>query len=105
MLACVGYTVLVATNGRDGLKLLDSQHVDLVLTDHFSDPRGPAHSCELTGSELVTKIKTRKPGVRVVILSGAVEVPEDLKGADMFVSKLEPVEEILAKLSALLGQS
>lgn len=101
VLGRAGYTVLTATDGRAGLELLDSHHVGLVLTDHFS--RSSQDSCRPSGTWLVGEIKSRKPGIRVVILSGATEAPTGT-GAGMFVSKLEPVEEMLEKISEILSR-
>ena len=35
MLESRGYTVLTASNGDDGLKLFDENHVDIVVLDYY----------------------------------------------------------------------
>jgi hypothetical protein len=39
------------------------------------------------------------------VLSGVAEIPKDIRYADLFISKGEDVETVLAKIAALLDGS
>jgi CheY-like chemotaxis protein len=88
-----GYSVLSATDGKKALSLFESQAVDLVLMDYYI-PGG--------GHALRQRMKAARPQTPIVILSGAIEVPEDLSNVDLFLSKLERPQTILAKIAELL---
>ena len=82
-----GYRVLIAHTAEEGLRVLQGQQVDLVISDHFlRDKRGTA---------LAEEMKRLKPDVPVMILSGASEVPEGIEKADIFVTKLETIPVML----------
>ena len=59
------YRVLIASSGVEALRVWDEQdgRIDLVLTDMIM-PGG------VTGSDLATELKKRKPGLKIVITSG-----------------------------------
>jgi len=56
------YVVHVARNGRAGLALLESEPVDLVITDIFME--------EMEGLETILAIRRLFPGIRLVAMSG-----------------------------------
>jgi two-component system response regulator HydG len=58
----VGYECTVATSGRDGLRLIEEQDFDIVLTDLIMDGVG--------GLEILGKAKQELPDAEVVILTG-----------------------------------
>jgi two-component system, OmpR family, response regulator CpxR len=89
-----GYRVLIATNAQEALRFFDTEHIDLVLTDHLL--RGQ------TGTALAAEMKRRKPDVAVAIYSGVAQTPEDIHQADIFITKLVTPEELLAYLEAIL---
>jgi len=66
------YKVLVAVSGAEALRAWDEHNgkVDLVLTDMIMPGR-------MTGIDLVTELRKRKPGLKVIITSG---YSEDLVG-------------------------
>lgn len=67
MLRELGYKVLESTSAEDALALLESATpVDLVLTDVVL-------SSNLTGSDLVREAARRRPGIKVVFMSGYSE--------------------------------
>ena len=92
-----GYRVLTAHDAGSALDLFTHQTVDLVVTDHLL--RG------ITGTEIAAEMKRLKPFVPIVVLSGATEKPKDIGHADLFVSKTEEVEAVLAKVAALLDRN
>jgi two-component system response regulator HydG len=58
----VGYECTVATSGREGLKLIEEQDFDIVLTDLLMDDVG--------GMEVLARAKQELPDAEVVILTG-----------------------------------
>jgi len=84
----LGYEVVVAGNGEEGLKLYAGAHFDVVVTD-FRMPR-------MNGMELIKGIRKIDPRARVILLSGFVEplaLTEESTGADVVIAKScnEPV--------------
>jgi two-component system cell cycle sensor histidine kinase/response regulator CckA len=62
-----GYTVLEARNGADALRVYETYEggIDLVLTDVVMP--------EMGGHELVERLRARRPGLRVLFMSGYAE--------------------------------
>src|SRR4051794_24520689 len=58
----VGYDCTVATSGRDGLRLIEEQAFDIILTDLMMGGVG--------GLEILRKAKQELPDAEVVILTG-----------------------------------
>ena len=92
-----GYDVLEASNGRVALELLDSSP-DLIILD-LGLP-------DISGLELLGKIRERKEAVPVVVLSsrddeGGKVSALDL-GADDYVTKPFSMGELLARIRAAL---
>src|SRR4051812_28340293 len=58
----VGYECVVATSGREGLRLIEEQTFDIVLTDLIMDDVG--------GLEVLAQAKRELPDAEVVILTG-----------------------------------
>src|SRR5258708_37584614 len=58
----VGYECVVATSGREGLRLIEEQNFDIVITDLIMDQVG--------GLEVLAKAKRELPDAEVVILTG-----------------------------------
>ena len=89
-----GYRVLTATTADEALNVFDCEEIDVVLTDHLL--RGQ------TGTALAAEMKRRKPEVAVAVYSAVAEAPEDIKKADVFITKLVTPEELLAYLAAAI---
>ena len=93
-----GYDVLCASTAEETLKLLAVNPVDLVVLDI-----GLAHE---DGLKVLADIKKAHPNLRVVMLTGMGFV-EDLleeaheKGADGYVSKVLPLDELLMAIQRL----
>ena len=78
----LGYLVQIAHNGEDGLKLFQSFHFDVVVTD-YRMPR-------MDGVELIQKIRAIDANARIVLLSKVAEplgLTEETTGADAVISK------------------
>src|SRR3984885_5952670 len=58
----VGYECVVAGTGREGLRLIEEQNFDIVLTDLIMDDVG--------GMDVLAKAKRELPDAEVVILTG-----------------------------------
>ena len=58
----VGYDCTIATSGRDGLRLIEEQEFDIILTDLIMEGAG--------GLEILRKAKQELPDAEVVILTG-----------------------------------
>lgn len=93
-----GYEVLTAADGLEAMKALLSNDVDAVVTDALMP--------HLSGHELCRFLRNH-PKLRslpVVLLSGAdshAAGPE--AGADVYLSKPVPAEELAANLARLLA--
>jgi serine/threonine protein kinase/CheY-like chemotaxis protein len=92
-----GYEVHAATNGREGLELIDHVSPDIVLLD--------VQMPEMNGYELcaMLKSKPRLAPIPVVFISALEEVAEKLKGfeaggVDYVTKPFEPAE-VLARVS------
>jgi DNA-binding response OmpR family regulator len=99
-LAKQGYEVLSAGSSAETIQFLDSQTVDLAVLD--------IGLADEDGLGLLGRIKAEHPGTKVVMLTGMGFV-EDLleeaqqKGADGYVSKVLPLDELLLAVQRALG--
>ena len=78
----LGYSVQIAVNGEEGLKLFQTAPFDVVVTD-FRMPR-------MNGKELIERIRILDPNARIILLSGFVEplgLTEQNTGADTVIAK------------------
>ncbi len=90
-----GYRMLEANNGEQALKLLQHNHIDLVI----SDIRMPG----MDGYELVKQIETRFPDTRVQLVSGYSENidPERVLHKKILFKPFHS-EELVERVRALL---
>jgi CheY-like chemotaxis protein len=98
VLQTAGYTVLIATSAHKALEIFQKNHVDLVLTEHmaFAANGGPT---------VAATLKRLNPDVPVAIYSADwTESPEDMRFADMFITKLVSVDELLRTIMRLLDK-
>jgi DNA-binding response OmpR family regulator len=97
-----GYRVSTAASGTEALKVTGKSHIDLVVLDI-----GLAGE---DGLNVLGTLKARHPQTRVIMLTGMGFV-EDLlqeaqeKGADGYVSKVLPLDELLLTIHRTLGPS
>jgi DNA-binding NtrC family response regulator len=78
----LGYGVITAGDGMEGLKKLDSEAYDLVITDIVMP--------YVSGVGVVAAIKSRKPHIPVIAMTGYGKEPETAameKNADMVLAK------------------
>jgi CheY-like chemotaxis protein len=93
-----GYQVISANNGMDGLKLLDSEIYDLVITDIVMP--------YVSGVGVISALKEKRPHIPVIAITGFGEEPKEAaleKKVDMVIAK--PVKITLLKdyISKLLS--
>jgi len=94
-----GFQVTTAATSDETLELLGKEALDLVVLDISLGGED--------GLSLLARIKASQPGTRVIMLTGMGFV-EDLlqeahqKGADGYVSKVLPLDELLLTIQRIL---
>lgn len=98
-----GYRVVTATNGRDGLSLIQNEHPDIILCDIMMPPPN--------GFEL-RKILTRDPAtaaIPFIFLTARAAQVDKLTGiecgADDYITKPFDTKELLVRINALLRRA
>jgi len=91
-----GYAVIIATSAHQALEIFRARRVDLVLTEHVAPSMVDAPT-------VAAAMKMLKPEVPVAIFAADVSAsPEDTLFADVFITKLVPVDELLQLIKRLL---
>jgi len=94
MVEDLGYAALTAADGESGLLLID--RADAVLVD-LTMPR-------MSGSDVVSAVRARRPGIPIVLYSGYDRDGHGRVEADAYLPKpfrIEALERTLAKLLPL----
>jgi CheY-like chemotaxis protein len=87
-----GYTVLAAASGGKGLELASRHSVDVVIVDYLMP--------EMNGQEVAAEMRRLKPQAPIIMLSAAVDVPEQaLKLVDVFIAKDNLVSQLLPAIA------
>lgn len=99
VLETAGYRVLTASSPQKAMEIFRNNHVDLVLTEHIVR--------RVNGSgTLAAILKKLKPTVPVAIYSADwAASPDDMRFADLFITKLVPIDELLATIENLLAKT
>lgn len=96
-LTAAGHQVMTAADGEDGAMLALHEEPDVVLLD-ISMPG-------LSGHEVLARIRGRKPGLPVLMLTARDDVDNKVRaldaGADDYLTKPFAFEELLARIRAL----
>ena len=102
LLERAGHDVIEAENGRDGLVKLGFGSFDLVVTDVIMP--------EQDGVEVIREVRSRKPGLKVLAISGGddrIPAQISLKMMEMYNADVmyKPFDNdtLLAKVDALVG--
>jgi CheY-like chemotaxis protein len=91
-----GYTVITASSGREGLELVGIHSFDVVIVDYCMP--------EMNGQEFAIAMRLLRPLAPIIMLSGAVDVPDDaLKVVDVFVPKDCLASRLLPAIALLRG--
>ena len=103
MLQRLGYRTLVAINGAEARKIVDEFQapIDLLMTDMIMP--------DVNGRDLAAEVLARRPGLRVLFISGYTEHVMLQQGAIEnglnFISKPFAMQSLARKLRELLGSS
>lgn len=92
-----GYKVISANNGMEGLKMLESEEYDLVITDIVMP--------YVSGVGLVTALKEKNPQIPVIAITGYGEEPMEAaleKKADLVIAKPVSMSHLKDHISKLL---
>ena len=101
ILEAANYTVFTANNGEDALKVLEKEHIDLVVLDIMMP--------KMDGYEF-TKILRENDNNLPILMVSAKQLPEDkhkgfLVGTDDYITKPIDEEEMLLRIKALLRRA
>ena len=101
VLKMLGFTVLTAAGPAEAISLVAEHfrpHLDLAILD-YDMPM-------MNGCVLADYLREYYPGLKVIVHSGTVDVPEATRNSvNSFVGKGEGVTQLLAQVSVLLGQA
>lgn len=93
-----GYDAMIAPTGELGLSQLASFEPDVILLDY--------HLPEANGLQILTEIRKRRPGVKIVILTGhgnvEIAVQAMKAGADDYLSKPVALDELQIAIEKVL---
>jgi CheY-like chemotaxis protein len=100
VLACVleeyGYSVLISSDVRHGLRLFQTKEIHLVILDQEMP--------EMRGHEVAQQMKQIKPAVPIIIHSGSIELPEEVfKVADAVVPKGPSLRALVAEIAQIMA--
>ena len=94
VLESAGYKVVTARNGKDALDVFRSTPVDAAVLDYFMPG--------MTGLSVAREMKTLRPEVPLIVLSGFASLPGETIGvADAWMQKRD-VEVLLRELERLI---
>jgi CheY-like chemotaxis protein len=88
LLESVGYRVLLAESGPQGLEILQRENVHTVIVDYKMP--------DMTGSEVAEHIRRFRSGMPIIMLSAYIDLsPDQLKDVDAYVTKGESPDVLL----------
>lgn len=93
-----GYDVKTASDGMEGLNMLEQGSFDLVITDIVMP--------YVSGIGIVARVKSQNPRVPVIAITGYGEEPESLASesrADLVLSKPVKMAVLMGHIRRLLG--
>jgi CheY-like chemotaxis protein len=98
----IGYSVMEASNGRDGIRRFHESPADVVITD-LSMPAGE-------GVEVIRALRSDRPSVKILAVAGLKAEDEELGesqrlGADALLIKPLGVGELREAVARLLAGS
>ncbi len=101
MLEKAGYEVIVASNGKEGMRLFERDKPDMVITDIIMP--------EKEGLETIFELRRMHPDLKIIAISGGGRISPDgylpgakLLGANMVFQKPLVQKEFLNAVASLL---
>jgi CheY-like chemotaxis protein len=95
ILATQGYGTIAVTTAVGGLAALSTMNIDLVVVDYQLP--------NISGTELLTRLRNTKLNVPIILLSGRIFIPESaITEVDGFFRKGEGVRKLLDTIKRLL---
>jgi CheY-like chemotaxis protein len=101
MLEKAGYEVIIASNGKEGMRLFESEKPDMVITDIIMP--------EKEGLETIFELRRMHPDLKIIAISGGGRISPDgylpgakLLGANMVFQKPLVQKDFLAAVASLL---
>ena len=95
-----GFKVMLASNGKESLKMLDSNLPDLVILDIWMPM--------MDGTEVLKAIKAKYPALKVIMISGHGNIEAAVKaiklGAYDYIEKPLSLEGVLLTVKRALGE-
>ena len=94
----LGYNILTAKNGMEGLKMVKSETYDLVITDIVMP--------YVSGLGIITVIKEKSPDLPVIAITAYGENPEKIaaeKRADVVLRKPFEMGKLLEQVTKFLN--
>src|SRR3972149_8074529 len=95
-----GFEVMLASNGKESLEMLDSNLPDLVILDIWMPM--------MDGTEVLKAIKAKYPALKVIMISGHGNIEAAVKaiklGAYDYIEKPLSLEGILLTVKRALGE-
>lgn len=94
----VGYKCIVATSGKEGLKIIETEEIDVVITDLIMH--------DFSGMEILKATKEKLPEAEIILITGygTVETAVDAmqKGAATFLLKPININHLRAEINKLV---
>lgn len=104
MLEKAGYEVIVALNGKEGMRLFEKEKPDLIITDIIMP--------EKEGLETIFELRRMYPDLKIIAISGGGRISPDgylpgakLLGANMVFQKPLVQKEFLNAVASLLSNT
>lgn len=95
------YTVYEASNGEDALEMLDTNYVDLIISDIMMP--------EMNGYELIRELRASKYKMPIMLITAKDSIEDKkegfLLGADDYMVKPVNLEELILRTKVLLRRS
>lgn len=99
MLTAQGYRLLLAENGREGLKLFRSQSPEIILTDIMMP--------SMSGLEMARLIREEAPGAQIIVMTAFSDTRYLLEAIDIGINQfvIKPIEfnKLLAAIERCIG--
>ncbi len=100
ILRSAGIQVSIATKAESALALMRSAgaHFGAVVTDHLLQGQ--------TGADFVRELRTFKPGIPVLVLSGMADIAEEYQGLDVIIrQKPLPPDELIGLVKEAIREA